>query len=80
MKELDLKGLKCPLPVLRLRRFIRDHLTIGDQVEVSTTDPMSQLDIPHYCNESGQKLISSELNEDVCVFIVEKQIHINQNQ
>lgn len=73
MKTLDLKGLKCPLPVLRLRRYLRDHAEIGEQVEVMTTDPMAQLDIPHYCNEFAQKLISSSPADDSHIFIVEKR-------
>ncbi|MEW7009195.1 sulfurtransferase TusA family protein [Lentilitoribacter sp. EG35] len=72
MKTLDLKGLKCPLPVLRLRRYLRDHAKIGEQIEVMTTDPMAQLDIPHFCNEFNQKLISSSADKDGHVFIVEK--------
>lgn len=76
MKKLDLKGLKCPLPVLRLRRYLRDHVQIGEQVEVLTTDPMAQLDIPHYCNEFHQTLISSTpSNDEGHVFIVEKSTH-----
>lgn len=73
MKTLDLKGLKCPLPVLRLRRYLRDHAKIGEQIEVMTTDPMAQIDIPHYCNEFDQKLISSNAVDDSHIFIVEKR-------
>ena len=76
MQELDLKGLKCPLPVLRLRRHLRDHVKIGEQVQVFTTDPMSQIDIPHYCNEFDQKLISQEAADNGHVFIVEKHSEV----
>lgn len=75
MKTLDLKGLKCPLPVLRLRRYLRDHAVIGEQVKVMTTDPMAQLDIPHFCNEFHQKLIASDADNAAGgghIFIVEK--------
>lgn len=74
MKELDLKGLKCPLPVLRLRRYLRDHVAIGEQVCVYTTDPMSTLDIPHFLNEAGQKLVSSTPDSAYSTFIVEKRV------
>ena len=76
MQELDLKGLKCPLPVLRLRRYLRDHVEIGEQVQVLTTDPMSQIDIPHYCNEFDQKLISQDATDSGHVFIVEKHSEV----
>lgn len=72
MHELDLKGLKCPLPVMKLERFLRDHMGIGAQVRVETTDPISILDIPHFLNETGQKLVSSEQLARSNIFIIEK--------
>lgn len=49
---LDLRGLKCPLPVLRARKHLasREH---GDVVTVMTTDPLAVIDIPHMCHEDG---------------------------
>lgn len=76
MLELDLKGLKCPLPVLRLRRYLRDHVKIGEQVQVATTDPMSEIDIPHYCTEFDQKLISLNTTDNGHVFVVEKHSEV----
>ena len=80
MKQLDLKGLKCPLPVLRLRRFLRDKLTIGEQVQLETTDPMAGIDIPHFCNEYGQALISVDAIETGHVFIVEKKTEVTTDR
>ena len=57
--RLDLRGLKCPLPVLKARRRMRD-LTPGDCLEVETTDPLAVIDIPHFCNEDGHVLELSE--------------------
>jgi tRNA 2-thiouridine synthesizing protein A len=59
---LDLKGLKCPLPVLRTRKALKP-LTTGALVEIETTDPLAGLDIPHMCNEDGHVLVSSERTE-----------------
>ncbi|MES0812754.1 sulfurtransferase TusA family protein [Roseibium sp. SCPC15] len=56
---LDLKGLKCPLPVLKTRKAMT-RLSDGDQLTVLTTDPMAEIDIPHFCQENGHKLIASE--------------------
>jgi tRNA 2-thiouridine synthesizing protein A len=57
--KLDLKGLKCPLPVLRSRKALK-KLASGTLVEIETTDPLAGLDIPHMCNEDGHELVSSE--------------------
>lgn len=59
---LDLKGLKCPLPVLRARKALKP-LAPGTLIEIETTDPLAGLDIPHMCNEDGHELVSSERTE-----------------
>ncbi len=59
---LDLKGLKCPLPVLRTRKALKP-LAPGSIIEIETTDPLAGLDIPHMCNEDGHALVSSERTE-----------------
>jgi tRNA 2-thiouridine synthesizing protein A len=57
--ELDLRGLKCPLPVLRTRKALTT-LGAGTIVRVMATDPMSAIDIPHMCREDGHTLVSVE--------------------
>ncbi|MCC4244758.1 sulfurtransferase TusA family protein [Stappia indica] len=70
--ELDLKGLKCPLPVLKTRKAIAG-LASGALVRVLSTDPMSVIDIPHFCQEAGHKLIARETDADeVHVFLLER--------
>ena len=56
---LDLKGLKCPLPVLKARKAM-SKLPDGDRLVVLTTDPMAEIDIPHFCQENGHTLDASE--------------------
>lgn len=51
-KRLDLKGLKCPLPVLRTRKALR-RLRPGDLLVVECTDPLAPIDIPHLVHEMG---------------------------
>jgi tRNA 2-thiouridine synthesizing protein A len=70
--HLDLKGLKCPLPVLRTRKALR-RLASGALVEIETTDPLAGLDIPHMCNEDGHALVSSERLETGHRFVVRKR-------
>ncbi len=48
----DLRGLKCPLPVLRARKRMAT-LAPGTRLAVETTDPMSVIDIPHFCRKTG---------------------------
>lgn len=53
---LDLRGLKCPLPVLRTRKALR-RLPPGGAIVVLSTDPLAGLDIPHLAAEDGHKLL-----------------------
>ena len=57
--RLDLTGLKCPLPVLRTRKALR-QMQAGALLEVIATDPMSAIDIPNLLRESGDILHASE--------------------
>lgn len=49
---LDLTGLLCPLPVLRLRRRLR-HVAPGTRVVLLVTDPAAPLDVKAFCNIEG---------------------------
>ena len=67
---LDLKGLKCPLPVLKARKRFK-AFDPGASVTLLSTDPMSRIDIPHFCNEDGHQLTAvRELSDCVAYHIV----------
>jgi tRNA 2-thiouridine synthesizing protein A len=57
--DLDLSGLKCPLPVLRTRRALR-RLEAGRTLVVTCTDPLAMLDIPNLVREEGARLDAAE--------------------
>lgn len=69
--DLDLKGLKCPLPVLKTRKAM-GRLAEGARVRVVSTDPMSVIDIPHYCSEAGHRLLSQAAEDGTHVFLIER--------
>ena len=52
MEELDLRGLKCPLPALMARRKLAT-LAPGETIRVLASDPLSVVDVPHMCGEKG---------------------------
>ena len=47
MTELDARGLLCPLPVLRLRKFL-SNAAPGTRVALIATDAMAAIDVPHF--------------------------------
>jgi tRNA 2-thiouridine synthesizing protein A len=68
---LDLRGLKCPLPVLRTRKILRAMKT-GDPLLVLCTDPMAAIDIPHLIREGGDLLEAQEVTEGILRFWLRK--------
>jgi tRNA 2-thiouridine synthesizing protein A len=61
-QTLDVKGLKCPLPVLKARKVIAT-IPVGALIEVLVTDPAAMLDFRHYARQSGHELVSAEDGE-----------------
>lgn len=57
--QLDLRGLHCPMPVLRLRKALR-QVQVGAAVEITCTDPLTTIDIPHAVAEDGHRLAGQE--------------------
>lgn len=55
---LDAKGLRCPLPVLRANRLLRDMVP-GARLRVLATDQAAAADFRAYCRETGHALISA---------------------
>jgi tRNA 2-thiouridine synthesizing protein A len=51
-KKLDATGLSCPLPLLRTKKALAS-MEIGEILEVLSSDPGSQKDIPNYCEKNG---------------------------
>ena len=70
---LDLRGYRCPLPVLKTRNHLRG-LPEGDRVWVNTDDPLAGIDIPNFCQEYKQPLIEQKTQEDGSVlFLIERK-------
>lgn len=69
--NLDLRGLKCPLPALKTRKALT-RLTAGDTLVVQCTDPLSAIDIPNLLRETGDKLLGSEKDSTRLLFRIQK--------
>ncbi|WP_406855138.1 sulfurtransferase TusA family protein [Alsobacter sp. KACC 23698] len=71
MVQLDLRGLKCPLPALRARKALAKAAS-GSLLMVEATDPMAAIDIPHMARQEGAALLSSERDGDTLRFVLRK--------
>ena len=56
-KELDAKGLNCPLPILRTKKALAD-MTAGQVLRILSTDPGSVKDMAAFCKQTGNELVS----------------------
>ena len=65
----DLRGLKCPLPVLRAKKRMAG-MRPGEQLWLETTDPLAVIDIPAFCAEEGHRLVERQAMADGHRFLV----------
>ena len=72
MVTYDFTGLKCPLPVLKARRTLKE-VDAGQQVTFLVDDPAAPLDFEHFCETSGHQLISQTTQDGIMRFVIEKQ-------
>ncbi len=57
-KELDARGLNCPLPILRCKKSLNE-MTSGQVLKVASTDPGSVKDFAAFAKQTGNELLTS---------------------
>ncbi len=67
----DLRGLNCPLPVLKARKRLAG-MRPGALLLIETTDPLAVIDIPAFCKDNGHRLIESLSVEGGHRFLIER--------
>jgi len=71
MIPLDLRGLKCPLPVLRVRKAL-GRARAGSLLVVHCTDPMTAIDLPNLAHETGSTIERQGDADGALVFHIRK--------
>ena len=71
-KSLDLKGLACPMPVVKVSKGIKD-VEIGQILEAVTTDPGSLADFPAWARTSGNEILKSEQDGNEFKFYIQRK-------
>ena len=64
---LDLRGLRCPQPVLRAKKTIRS-MPADSILVLECTDPLTVIDIPHFVNQTGHVLQGQERRGSLYIF------------
>ena len=71
-RELDVRGLNCPLPILRAKKALSD-LATGQVLKVVATDPGSVKDFQSFCKQTGNELLQhAEANKEFTFFMKRK--------
>jgi tRNA 2-thiouridine synthesizing protein A len=68
---LDTSGLKCPLPVLKARKALKD-VPPGGLLRVLATDPGAAKDFEHFCKTTGCRLVTASENDGILEFVIAK--------
>jgi tRNA 2-thiouridine synthesizing protein A len=71
-KELDARGLNCPLPILRTKKALAD-MASGQVLRVVATDPGSVKDFQAFSRQTGHPLLASETVNDEFLFLLQKK-------
>lgn len=70
-RTLDLRGLTCPLPVLKARKALAG-MPAGARLELLTTDPKAPMDLAELCAAAGHRLVVSEATADGDRVVIER--------
>jgi tRNA 2-thiouridine synthesizing protein A len=70
-KSLDLKGLACPMPVVKVSKGIKE-VEVGDVIEALSTDPGSLTDIPAWARTTGNEVVKTDQEGDVIRFYIKR--------
>ena len=69
---LDVKGLSCPMPIVKLAQAIK-KIDIGQIIEVLATDPGTVPDIAAWSKQSGNEILKHEKDGKVFTFYVKRR-------
>ena len=71
-KDLDTRGLNCPLPILRAKKALAD-MHSGQVLRIVATDPGAVKDFQAFCKQTGNELLShAEVNREFTFFMKRK--------
>ncbi|WP_293259583.1 sulfurtransferase TusA family protein [Oryzomicrobium sp.] len=71
-RELDVKGLNCPLPILRTKKTLAE-MSSGQVLKVLATDPGSVKDFQAFARQTGNELLGSDEDSQVFSFFLKRK-------
>jgi tRNA 2-thiouridine synthesizing protein A len=71
-KELDTRGLNCPLPILKAKKALADMLS-GEVLKVVATDPGSMRDFQAFARQTGNELVEQKSTNDEFIHFLRRR-------
>jgi tRNA 2-thiouridine synthesizing protein A len=71
MAALNLKGLLCPMPIVKMAKAIKE-IQVGETLEAVASDPGVMADVPAWCRSTGNELVSLDKVEKEFHFVVRR--------
>ncbi|MBC7360024.1 TusA-related sulfurtransferase [Desulfacinum infernum DSM 9756] len=72
-KVMDLKGLPCPMPVVKVSKGIKE-VEVGQILEAQTTDPGSLTDFPAWARTSGNEIVDTIQENGVIRIFIKRNV------
>lgn len=69
--DIDAIGLLCPWPVLKAQKALRG-MAPGARLRLAATDAVAVIDVPHFCDEHGHRLVETSEAGGVTFYLIEK--------
>ena len=71
-REVDARGLNCPLPILHTKKAL-NRMTTGQTIRVLTTEPGSVRDFRAFCRQSGNELVGEGERDGAFWFVIRRR-------
>ena len=72
-KVFDLKGLACPMPVVKVSKGIKE-VEVGEVIEAQTTDPGALTDFPAWAKTCGNEILKTDQDEKLITFFIKRLV------
>lgn len=71
-REVDARGLNCPLPILRTKKALND-MTTGQVLRILATDPASVRDFQAFAKQTGNQLVEQREQDGAFLFLLRRK-------
>jgi tRNA 2-thiouridine synthesizing protein A len=72
-KVFDLKGLACPMPIVKVSKGIKE-VQVGQVIEAQTTDPGALTDFPAWAKTSGNEIVKTDQEDKLIRFYIKRLV------